>query len=1111
MIPKQFYCIILANLVTVQLNGLIASTHGDQNASARGIHSANMIRTTFWNDGQIGTRSSSPGDIGAEWPINSGHSYIPQMSIFVEAQVVNQNGDTLHIVSEANGTVSGVAGNPSSGDVGPDGLWWSFAPLPGFYNSEVGRVAMSHQPASWPESWPDKMSDDTDPGWPGLWNSLFGKDELRADQESYYVIDDFNNKEFQFFPDSTNLEMRGLGLQLGVRGLQWSHPFIEDALYLFYDVLNVGTNQHQQLSFGLIITHIMGSSMTAGGDGADDLNSFDMEENIAFAFDGDDIGDIGWTPVGFMGLAMIKTPGNSKDGIDNDDDGSQGSGEILTEESFQARDVKAGDDIVLINYSTFERTIIQMPENGISIPFSGQQFDIKAGLLSEIPNNAFDDNLNGLVDENNSVRIGQGVNSIENFVNVGKKAINYFTENGINNILIDESHADGIDNDGDWNVEKDDVGVDGLADTNDEGEGDGIPTSGTGTVFPGEPNFELTDPDESDVIQVTSFTRYQPFTMIPLYDDELIWQNSIPGIFSPLYGEFNSNNFIMSSGYFSLAPKSMERIGQMLLFSIKKDELLDKVEKATDIYRDHFNMEEFSPIPHITADPGDNRVIIKWDDRTERYYEFIGDPIGGNNFEGYRVYRNTIPSFPLGALPPMEPIAICDIDNEYSGIVDIGGGRTFDLGNNSGLCHEYVDTDVQNGVRYFYAVTYYDHGHPDLGIPPCQCSANITVYLDGSFELPENATVVVPRDSIAGALGEAQFLDPIQGRTTGQVELQYVDSDLLKKNHIYRLSFKEKMVADRYDRADYHRTEAVYLVDTSATPYDTVAVERELSDMAHYLDLALVKHGFRLHLRNVQYPQIIEEGLTWNREDGPNLHMSPYSHEFIRGRTTLSDYSIFFGAVGVDTSKELAISSESILPVIPVNFRVKNETTNEYLDFAFFERHGDDGRFTRAVSGSDIIILFEQIEDTLGVTWGISYGSERGGELAQAGDSVYIELGKPFTSEDLYEFQIPDFVDFVEDNSGNFDFELYQNYPNPFNGTTSIYFDVPESMHLQIEIYNILGQKIATLVDGVVSRGRHKVAWLGQNKLGHQVSSGVYFYKMHSADLIKTKKLLLVR
>ena len=88
-----------------------------------------------------------------------------------------------------------------------------------------------------------------------------------------------------------------------------------------------------------------------------------------------------------------------------------------------------------------------------------------------------------------------------------------------------------LDNDGDWSVETDDVGIDGVPNTGDEGENDGIPTAGDPFDIrkPGEPNFEFTDIDESDMIGLTSFTS-PAFSGIRIREDEVLWRN----IFNPI-------------------------------------------------------------------------------------------------------------------------------------------------------------------------------------------------------------------------------------------------------------------------------------------------------------------------------------------------------------------------------------------------------------------------------------------------------------------------------------------------------------------------------------------------------------------------------------------------
>jgi len=90
-------------------------------------------------------------------------------------------------------------------------------------------------------------------------------------------------------------------------------------------------------------------------------------------------------------------------------------------------------------------------------------------------------------------------------------------------------------------------------------------------------------------------------------------------------------------------------------------------------------------------------------------------------------------------------------------------------------------------------------------------------------------------------------------------------------------------------------------------------------------------------------------------------------------------------------------------------------------------------------------------------------------------------------------------------------YKLGQNYPNPFNPTTTIKFSMKAKGHVSIKIYNVAGQLVKNLVDGVYEKGPHSVAWDGTNNLGAKVASGVYFYKMETKDFSQTKKMVLLR
>ena len=91
-------------------------------------------------------------------------------------------------------------------------------------------------------------------------------------------------------------------------------------------------------------------------------------------------------------------------------------------------------------------------------------------------------------------------------------------------------------------------------------------------------------------------------------------------------------------------------------------------------------------------------------------------------------------------------------------------------------------------------------------------------------------------------------------------------------------------------------------------------------------------------------------------------------------------------------------------------------------------------------------------------------------------------------------------------------FALNQNYPNPFNPSTQISFDVPAGAdHVMINVYNILGQNVNTLVNEVMNPGSYTVDWNATDFMGNAVASGIYFYELRSNSFTARKKMLLIR
>ncbi|MCK5127021.1 MAG: fibronectin type III domain-containing protein [candidate division Zixibacteria bacterium] len=91
------------------------------------------------------------------------------------------------------------------------------------------------------------------------------------------------------------------------------------------------------------------------------------------------------------------------------------------------------------------------------------------------------------------------------------------------------------------------------------------------------------------------------------------------------------------------------------------------------------------------------------------------------------------------------------------------------------------------------------------------------------------------------------------------------------------------------------------------------------------------------------------------------------------------------------------------------------------------------------------------------------------------------------------------------------EYELHQNFPNPFNPTTTIEYSVPEQSYVALTVYNIIGQKVALLIDGEKNAGTHTVTWDGTDDNGVSVTSGIYFYTIQTSTFRQSRKMVLMK
>ena len=91
-------------------------------------------------------------------------------------------------------------------------------------------------------------------------------------------------------------------------------------------------------------------------------------------------------------------------------------------------------------------------------------------------------------------------------------------------------------------------------------------------------------------------------------------------------------------------------------------------------------------------------------------------------------------------------------------------------------------------------------------------------------------------------------------------------------------------------------------------------------------------------------------------------------------------------------------------------------------------------------------------------------------------------------------------------------YSLGQNYPNPFNASTVIQFALPKTSAVKLEVFNVLGQKVVTLVDEELQAGYKQIVWDGKDQKGNPVATGIYFYRIRAEDLFSDmKKMLFIK
>ena len=678
----------------------------------KAILNGNKITTEIWNYGSISSPGNRVTDIVWEG-LGYGYEFGPFICAEVEVSSashqdaypkVSAQGDTTWYARVISDGLTSLGG-----EVSPDGTeFYGWEPLA--FNDDLSvpyadplseNIPTSNdldrngdgKPDSWPFGWYNENLKDY------VWPGALRQGSSNSDLESFFVVDDRNNKEFNYFPFSADSTRRGLGIEIECRYYQWANPLAEDIIFLIYKVTNKSSKDLEEVTFGMWgDPHVGGPS-----NWQDDLSYFDRDLNMVYCWDADNVSDVVGNVPGYFGYKFLESPGQPYDNLDNDNDG-----------------------------------------------------------------------------------------------------------------MVDESQDNGIDDDGDWNVEKHDIGIDGVPNTGDEGEDDGVPTPGDpfDLRLPGEPNIDWTDLDESDMVGLTGFAS-PPFTsQNRISNDQFIFENYLtPGIFDTANSvQAGDYIFIYSSGPINLPAGEARRFSIALLVGQDYDDLTLNAITAQDIYKKNYQFAKPPEKPNVTAVPGDEKITLYWDDIAEDSFDPITETY---DFEGYVIYRSTDPSFldqqtitdANGSRFLFEPLktvdgasAKFDLVNDYYGLSPIefsGRGVKYNLGDNSGLRHVFVDSNnVVNGQTYYYAVVSYDHGDAELVVAPAECSKTITVNPEtNEVMLDVNTVAIVPKAPTAGYVASSinePGLEHIQGKGTGDVVVDIIDNTELEDENSFQVIFSDE-------------------------------------------------------------------------------------------------------------------------------------------------------------------------------------------------------------------------------------------------------------------------------------------------------------------------------